>query len=235
MDQVDISFVFLNCRVDENRVGIAQIFLHLVEQAWNLADPRKDVAQPHVLWRVALRERKKNRVADQLDRNGWVMAIALNVVQLEQAETNLIVDEVPIGGVLGSKRRDRSLGAKALPPLGVESALLGKGCEAHVVQQSIELDGFAGFRVNVLVISGGGRVRGGHRQRILHELVAQLGELCRSGLRGHTFLRCRGVARCRCGYARGTVAPNRPGSSQKRDEDGRGEEAHERGSGCCDE
>ena len=89
---------------------------HFAEQTRNLADSRKDVAQPHVLWCVALRERKKDRVSDQLDRDSWVMPIALNVVQLQQAEADLIIDEVPIGGILGSERRDRSLGVKALLP-----------------------------------------------------------------------------------------------------------------------
>ncbi len=134
LDQINVSFVFLNRRIDENRVGIAQILFHLAEQARNLADSGKDVAQPHVFWCVALRERKKNRVSDQLDRDSWVMAIALNVVQLEQTETDLIIDEVPIGSILGSERRDRSLSVKALLPLSVESALPGKGLEAHVVQ-----------------------------------------------------------------------------------------------------
>src|SRR6185437_15433093 len=101
LDQVDISFVFLNCRVDKNRVGVAQILFYLAEQARNLADSGNYVAQSHVLRCVALRERKKDRVADQLDRDGRLMAIALNVIQVQQFETDLIVYQMPIGGVLG--------------------------------------------------------------------------------------------------------------------------------------
>ena len=39
----------------------------LIEQAWNLADARENVAHPHFQGRVVLRQRDEERVANQLE------------------------------------------------------------------------------------------------------------------------------------------------------------------------
>ncbi len=199
LDEVDVAVVFRDRRADEDRIGVAEVRFHLIEQPRNLADARKHVAETHVVRRVALRERQEQRAADQLDRNRGVVAVILNFVEFEQVEADLIVNELPIGGVLGTERRERSLGAKAFAPAGVERALRVHGLQAQVVELRVELDLLARLRIHVNVISGLRSDRRRERERILHESVAERGK----------FLRIR-----RGGCARGRARLSRAGWQQ---------------------
>ena len=109
------------------------------------------------------------------------MAIVLNLVEFEQVLADLIVDELPIGGVFGAERGERGLGMKAFAPGGVEIALMGDGFEAEVVEQGIEFDFLAGLGIEMGVIAGGGGADGRKGQRVLDELIAEGGELLGGG------------------------------------------------------
>ena len=104
------------------------------------------------------------------------MAIIVNPVEFEQVQADLIVNKLPVGGVLRIERGERRLDAKSLAPAGVKFALLVHRLQAHVVELGVEFDFLARFRINVDVISGLRRARRRKRQRILHKSVAQLGE-----------------------------------------------------------
>ena len=154
LDQVDVAVIFADGGFDEDRIGIAEVRLHLIEQARHLLHAREDVPDAHVVRRVILRERQEERIADQLHWDGRVVAIILNLVEFEQAEPDLVVDKLPFGGVLRVERRGRRLGAEALAPVRVEGALRSHRLQAHVVKLGIECDRLAGFRVDVRVVAG---------------------------------------------------------------------------------
>ena len=62
---------------------------------------------------------------------------------------------------------------EAFAPAGVEIALRGEGLGAEIVEERVESEGPAGFRVHMRVIACGGSAHWRPGQRIFHELVAQ--------------------------------------------------------------
>ncbi len=104
------------------------------------------------------------------------MLVILDAVEFEQVESDLVVDEPPVGGILDAEGGKRSLGAEALAPLRVDAALFRHAGGAHVVEQRIERDAFAGLGIDVLVVSGLGGTGGRKRQRLMNEFFTELGE-----------------------------------------------------------
>ncbi len=92
------------------------------------------------------------------------MAVIVNLVEFEEVQADLVVDELPVGGVLRAERGERSFGAKPLAPACVERALLVHRFQAHVVELGVEFDFLARLRVDVDVISGSGSAHRRKRQ-----------------------------------------------------------------------
>src|SRR5580704_9493412 len=110
-----------------------------------------------------------------------MVAIALNTVVFEQIEADLIVDKLPIRGILSVQRGPGRLRSKAFAPRGVKRALPGNGIETQVIEKGVKFDSLARLRVNMRVVPGERGARWRKCECIFHKLVAHRGE----------FLRCR--------------------------------------------
>ncbi len=180
-NQIDVALIFLNGGVDPNRVAIGEVGFHLFQQARNLLDAIENLRDADIVRGVGLGQRKEERIADEFDDGGRVVAVVLNFVEFEKVEADLIVDELPVGGVFGIEGGDGSFGVEAVAPGGVEGALLGDGFEAQIVEQGVEFDFLAGFGIRVNVVAGGGGAYGGEGEGIFHELIAEGGEFLGGG------------------------------------------------------
>ena len=98
------------------------------------------MADADVVRRVILGERQEQRVADQFHDDGGIVFVALNVIELEEVEADLIVYQLPIGGVFRVHCRRRRLFVESFAPVGVELALLGDGFQTEIVQLGIQSD-----------------------------------------------------------------------------------------------
>jgi hypothetical protein len=80
---------------------------------------------------------------------------------------------------------------EARTPFAVELLLGGYALRTDVIELRVEVDGFAGLGVFVLVIAGLRSVHRREGERVLHKLVAHLGELGVGllGLRFHVLCR----------------------------------------------
>src|SRR5580765_544602 len=100
---------------------------------------------PHFLIGIALRQRQKQRVANQFDNAGGIVAVVLNFVEFKKAKSDLIVYQLPVRGVFNVQRRNWCLFMEALTPLQVKGALLLDRIQAEIVEQRVEFDGLAGL------------------------------------------------------------------------------------------
>jgi len=177
LDQVDVAVVFFDGDLDEDGVGVEELVAGLVEEARGGGEAREDVAEADVPGRVLVGEGLEECPAEQFDVDGGVVPVILDTVVFEQLERDLVVDKLPVGGVLGAERDERNLAAEALAEFGIRTAQVGDAGGADVVEQGIERDGLAGFGVEVLVIPGLRGIGRGERQRLVNELFTELGEL----------------------------------------------------------
>ena len=104
------------------------------------------------------------------------MTVVLDFVEFKKVQPDLVINQLPVSGVLNIQRRNRRLFAEALAPALVKCALVVDPLQTEVVEESVQFDSLAGLCVNVFVISGGGRIRGRQCQRFFDELIAQFGE-----------------------------------------------------------
>lgn len=79
---------------------------------------------------------------------------------LQEAETDLVVDESPIGRILGAQRGKPSLGIESLAPLSIDAGLFGYAGRARLVEQRIKGDGLTCLRIDMLAVAGRGGTRG---------------------------------------------------------------------------
>ena len=82
------------------------------------------------------------------------MLVVLDLLELEKVEGDLVVDEAEVGGVLRVERGNGRFGLEARTPFAIELFLRGEALWADVVELSVEIDGFAGRGIGVLVIAG---------------------------------------------------------------------------------
>ena len=90
-----------------------------------------------------------------------------------EAEADLIVHQLPICGVLRIEGRSRRLLVKTFAPVRVESALLGDGFQAEVIQLGIQCDGLARLGIQMRVITCRRSAGRRKRERIFHELITE--------------------------------------------------------------
>ena len=60
----------------------------------------------------------------------------------------MVVDESPIGRILGAQRGKRSLGMESLAALCIDAALFGDTRRAHLVEQRIKGDDLTCLRID---------------------------------------------------------------------------------------
>ena len=63
----------------------------------------EDIAEADVLWRKVIGERLKERSAQELHVERGVVLVILDAVQFEQGEGNLVIDQLPVGGILDAE------------------------------------------------------------------------------------------------------------------------------------
>ncbi len=112
-DEVDVAVIFFHGGFDPDGIGIGDVGLDLDEEAGNLAHAIEDVAESDFEWRVILSERQEDGVADEFDGDGGIVFVALDFIVFEKVEADLIVDELPVGGVFRIERGYGGLGAEA--------------------------------------------------------------------------------------------------------------------------
>src|SRR6185369_17811284 len=94
------------------------------------------------------------------------MPVILDAVELEQAERDLIAQNLEIGAFLGREPRVVPL-IEACSKVNIELALGRDALGAEVIQRVIEADAF------MVVVAGLGRTRRRKRQRAVNELFGQ--------------------------------------------------------------
>src|SRR5271154_4279332 len=100
-----------------------------------------------------------------------MMPITLNAVVFQKVLADLVIEELPIGGVLRTQRGKRRFFAEAFTPLGVKSSLSADGGETHVIEKRVEFDCSSSLWIDVPVIARSRRGGRGERQRIFQEPV----------------------------------------------------------------
>src|SRR6202041_2304023 len=109
-------------------------------------DAGEDVAQSDVLGRIVIGERLKKRSTQQFHVDGRVVLVILDAIEFEQAEGDLVVNQLPIGCVLNAERAKWRLGVETLAPMRIEATLFRHAGDTYIVEQRIERDGFARLR-----------------------------------------------------------------------------------------
>jgi hypothetical protein len=177
VDEVEVAVVFVGGGVDEDRIGVGEDLAGLVERARDLRDAGEHMAEADFFGRVLLGHGQEHGVADELNVDGRLVLVALDLFELEQAVGDLVVDESPVGLVFQAEGVARDFASESRAPVAVKGGLAGEGLRAEVVEFGVELDGVAGFGIAVLVVAGLGGVDRGERERFVHELLGEAGEL----------------------------------------------------------
>ena len=84
IDKVAVTFVFLDRGGDEDRIGVSELRLCLIEEARDLDDAGDDVADPHFFGGVFLGKRQEQAVTYQFNIDGGIVFVVLILVELQQ-------------------------------------------------------------------------------------------------------------------------------------------------------
>ena len=143
-----------------------QVRLALLNQRRNLLQALDDRAITLIERRVFEHKRIEQRVAHQFDIDRRIVAIALDLVEFQQRQVDLVIDDLVIGVVFG---RERILWDRSQPgvEIRIELSLLVDARRAEIV------DLFIQFHALVLVITGGCRRGRRKGQRSVDEVISQ--------------------------------------------------------------
>ncbi len=173
-DEPGVALVFLQRHLGVDGGGVGQVLPRLPEQLRQPLEPGDDVREALRLGRVFQHQRVEQGVAGQLHVEGGVVAVALDGVQLEQAQGDLVLDQVVVGSVLRAQRLAADLGLEAPPPALQRLALLLQPGGAQVVHLLVEPDLAPAPRFAVTVEADRGSGSGRQRQVFLQKALGQL-------------------------------------------------------------
>jgi len=183
LDEVDVAVILFRSNLEEDGVRIDELRACLVEEPGDGFHARQHIAHAHVLGRVVVGERLEQSASDQFHIHGGVVPVALDAVQLEQLEPDLVVDETPVGGVFRLKRSEGRLLVEVLAPGDIGAALFRHAGRTYVIEQGIERDLFSGLGVHVKVVTDLRCHCRRHGKCLVDEVFAHAGKLCgRCGL-----------------------------------------------------
>jgi len=174
VDQIDGAGIFLARHPVPNVGRIDQIGLGLFKQRRQFFHALDNVAESLVFRSVVQHVGRVERIASELYIGGGIVLVALDFVELEQVQADIITNDTDIGTLLLIERRLIEGGKPAVKPLVKRARRFDAG-GAPIVERFIERHSI------VLVIAAGGGSDGRKSEaaidKVIHQLVEILGGL----------------------------------------------------------